>query len=893
MTMTTWTEAARAELERYFARIRPTLEASGADASEVIEDLRRHLDAEIASANLPVVTEQDVQRLLARIGAPEPPAVEPPRPASAETSANTAPAPAKPGMFVSGLLLFAGVILPLITLALELATRMCAGAFFDPLPTFWNILLVAFVPVANLLAWNTTRQGRAERRVWLGWVNGAAIGVAGYYAFLFLPLLLPGIIAVFFFGWGLLPWSPMLSLIAAVGLRRHVRRLGPNPEAVLPGFWRGLGLGLLALALIEAPGIATKVGLQMAASESPQEQRTGLRWLRSVGREETMLRACYGFTRGAQQMDIMSSLLGGANRLPAEKAREIYYRVIGQLFNSVPAPEVRSARGAFADLNEWTWDEDHGGDKVGGRIKGLALHSSRLDTLVDATGVWTYSEWTLEFKNVSEQDREARAQILLPPGGVVSRLTLWVNGEEREAAFAGRSHVREAYQKVAVQQRRDPVLVTTAGPDRVLVQCFPVPRRGGLMKVRLGITAPLTLTTPAEGIVRLPCLLERNFNLQQGFKHSVWVGGAGEIKTRGTALTAEAAESGRSALRGLLANGELASPASLLKVARNPKQLAAWTKDTRGPNEQFIRQTLESVPAQRPARIVFVVDGSRAMAPHLAAVADAVSTAAAAKMETLVLVAADEVAELNNADSSLRHFKAHGGQDNVPALLRAWNLAALKPSSAIVWLHAPQPVLLDSTEALTQALERAGHGAPQLFELQTEPGPDRVLEKLDGFSHVHPVLRTDGLAQDLNELIRSWQTARPQIVIHRTARDTEAAAREGGAQETELHLARLWAADEVRRLRAERKNEEAIQLAARHQLVTPVSGAVVLQNQQQYAQTGLRPVDAQTVPAIPEPSASALLGLGAAALWLLRRRQQRATRSPVLAGTHRVEPRKP
>lgn len=36
--MTTWTEAARTELERYFARIRPTLEASGADANEVIED---------------------------------------------------------------------------------------------------------------------------------------------------------------------------------------------------------------------------------------------------------------------------------------------------------------------------------------------------------------------------------------------------------------------------------------------------------------------------------------------------------------------------------------------------------------------------------------------------------------------------------------------------------------------------------------------------------------------------------------------------------------------------------------------------------------------------------------------------------------------------------------
>lgn len=877
--MTPWTEAARAELERYFAHIRPTLEASGADANEVIEDLRRHLDAEIATANLAVVTEQDVQRLLARIGAPEPPAVEPPKLASAESSANTAPAPAKPGMFVSGLLLFAGVILPLITLVLELATRMCAGAFFDPLPTIWNVLLVSFVPVANLLAWDAIRQGQTERRVWLGWVNGAAIGVACYYAFLFLPLLLPGIIAVIFFGWGLLPWSPMLSLIAAVGLRRHVRRLGPIPEAALPGFWRGLGLGLLALALIEAPGIATKIGLQMAASESPQEQRTGLRWLRFAGREEIMLRACYGFTRGAQQMDIMSSLLGGANRVPAEKAREIYYRVIGQPFNSVPPPEVRSARGAFADLNEWTWDEDHGGDKVGGRIKGLSLHGSRLDTLVDASGVWSYTEWTLEFKNASELDREARAQILLPPGGVVSRLTLWVNGEEREAAFAGRSHVREAYQKVAVQQRRDPVLVTTAGPDRVLMQCFPVPCNGGTMKVRLGIIAPLALASASEGTLRLPNLLERNFNIPEGFRHAVWVGGAGTIKPREDKLNVEAAEAGHSALRGMLANAELVSPKALLTVARDPRQLAAWTKDTRTAPGQFIRQAVEFAPAKRPSRVVFVVDGSRDMAPHLTTIAVAVH-AAAATLDVSVLVASDEVVALvrtnkraADATEVLRHFKATGGQDNVPGLLRAWTLAGQKPESVIVWIHAPQPVLLTSTEPLTQAFERAGHGAPQLFELQTEPGPDRVLEKLDGFARVHSVLRTDGLEQDLKALLDSWNTARSQATFKRTAVDSEAAAREGDAKETDPHLARLWALDEVRRLRSERKQEDAVLLAARYQLVTPVSGAVVLENQQQYAQTGLKPADPQSVPAIPEPGAGALFLLGMALCWQWRRWQ--------------------
>jgi hypothetical protein len=59
-------------------------------------------------------------------------------------------------------------------------------------------------------------------------------------------------------------------------------------------------------------------------------------------------------------------------------------------------------------------------------------------------------------------------------------------------------------------------------------------------------------------------------------------------------------------------------------------------------------------------------------------------------------------------------------------------------------------------------------------------------------------------------------------------------------------------------------------------LVTPVSGAVVLETKAQYQAAGLTPVDPLTTPAIiPEPESWALLILGTGVLVLWHRRQKR------------------
>ena len=94
--------------------------------------------------------------------------------------------------------------------------------------------------------------------------------------------------------------------------------------------------------------------------------------------------------------------------------------------------------------------------------------------------------------------KEVRCQMRLPKGGKDSRLTLWVNGEPREAAFKSISKVKAGYKSVAVVQRRDPLLL----------QCFPVPARGE-MKIRIGITSPLD-----DDHWVFPRVVERNFPIK-------------------------------------------------------------------------------------------------------------------------------------------------------------------------------------------------------------------------------------------------------------------------------------------------------------------------------------------------------------------------------------------
>ena len=782
-----------------------------------------------------------------------------------------APARERIGIVSAVVIVLLGIVLPLVAMAGELIWRPCAQWYVDPLSSWGFAALVAWVPLANALGLAALLRGSARRLRGLDWASGLAIGSGLYYSLVFLPVAPFAVIGIIFYGIGLLPLSPLLSVIASALLRRRIRQnLVPNaPGFHLNSVWRGILAAFGCVLLLTVPASLTSVGAGMAESTDPAIQAAGLSLLRQWASREALLRSCY--VANGRPQDPAGFLLGEIlHPVSANRAQALYYRVTGTPFNAVRPPRAPGTVGRERILDEF--DFGIGGDAVNARVRGLYLKESRMDSNLDPDACLAYTEWTLVFLNKSSRQQEARAQIVLPPGGVVSRLTLWINGEEREAAFGTRDQTRRAYQSV-VQRRRDPVLVTTCGTDRILAQCFPVPPNDGVMKIRLGITSPLTPTAPDRAVLRLPFAAERNFGVTTGLKHTVWTESQKPFDGAKTpsGFVSEQSSRGAYILRGDPSEQGVDRPLAL-HCTRSADVRQCWTRDLRAPSSPIVRQTLREETVPPPDRLAIVVDGSRRMGEYRRAVAEALETMpegiefgvwqASDKIVELAPMQPGTAAALRSAAQGILHAEFEGGCDNTPALEKAWELAAGRRAGAILWLHASQPMEPAAMESLRQKWERRPDG-PVLYDLQFGGGPNAIATRLDGLPAVRSASVTGDPAGDLRRLTAAWSGKATRFILDRTTAD--GAAVEG--KETWDHLARLWALDRVQELSRSRRDadrQSAMDTATRYQLVTPLSGAVVLETTEQYQQAGLTPASSESVPtmsvpSVPEPEEWALI----------------------------------
>src|SRR5205085_6347872 len=289
-----------------------------------------------------------------------------------------------------------------------------------------------------------------------------------------------------------------------------------------------------------------------------------------------------------------------------------------------------------------------------------------------------------------------------------------------------------------------------------------------------------------------------------------------------------------------------------------------WRKDPFQTGGFVVQQSIEERRPSHLQRIVIVVDTSAAMSQWAGYIRAAMRSLPPQFDVKLVFAEADnpyDSTAIKNLTgygpeemaTALRSASFVGGADNAPALLKAWELAAEKPgNNAIVWIHNPQLLQLKPVEELRQRWERRPYG-PVLYSVPVITGPDEIEKRLDGIDEVKSVPRMDSLQFDLENLFAQLTGQRATLEFVRSSKKMGPQLDLTNAYQTSDHLARLWANGEVTRIltaRDQSLNDAATTLAARYQLVTPVSGAVVLETAEQYRAASLQPVNPGTVPTI-------------------------------------------
>lgn len=816
-------------------------------------------------------------------------------PASPSNNSASQPRQIARALANSTIFIFA-IILPFITLGVELYSSMSAQSYIDPIPTLLHLLLVISVPIINLTVWFAIRHNWFNYASLLIALAYFSIAVSLVYALAFLPITPIALFLIPYFGLGLLPLSALLALISAgILLQRLKKRLRQKTITTSSYNWLGAIAALAILVVLEVPGILTNYGLNQYQSGDLATRRAAVNFLRNWGNEQVLLHSCYN--RSPRLFDAGNFLFQGRmHRNSTTLARNAFYEVTGHAFNERPAPDIQPLLGFLrSPVRRFNRrDADQGNQAVGGRLKTLWLHSSNLDGSIDAKASLAYLEWTFEYKNYNTVLAEARKEIRLPPGAVVSRVSLWVNGVEKEATVATKQKAVNAYRSV-VAARKDPILVTSTGRDRVLVQMYPVPANGGTMKAKIGISVPLLPDTESSGILYVPKLVSHNFSINQDFKHSLWLESKHSSSLRQVNTpTAFAKRPETSTYRQQLNHDAWQARALRFAVTSlNPAALV-YASDTlhKKPNTIIQRKVITT---EKVKHIILIIDGSASMqtlVPEVIAAIEHIPTATDQTTKIEIILAGDSPVTLFKAGSfnasdkaSIKHtLSAHrfgGGTNNIAALEKALykNTA---DSTAIVWIHGPQPYLLQSPNTLIQYFNRKQSGTT-IYDIEAKPGANKLLSALPATIPLITIPFRSDLKNEIQQLLLVLTGKKPRVKLERQR--LQGSFNTNNAHSTSDHLIRLWANEQIYRLlraNTTQSRKQAMLLASQYRLVTPLSGAIVLETAQQYQRFKLRqpntPVSGQiSVPTIPEPETWALIILtliSLGCLVILRRRQQ-------------------
>jgi len=714
-----------------------------------------------------------------------------------------------------------GVMLPALLLAAAAVTcydRVTMMLLKHPLETIIEIALAALVPCANFVVWRAlTRDDRrfAKRR---GIMNGMAIGASAVIAAVTWAAVILHYPSVDQSSGN--PHSGAFTSIAVIAslaaaasvyianLMRLSRELRSSQVRTVLYSLIGVLFSTLLFIGAEAKSAAIRVAEYMSTSESAQERKSGLDFLRQLNPERDLMMEC---------ADVRTAGIPGLFiRIEPTTQRQLYFAVTGKPFRDDKSSNFSSMPDDYLQKHV-----------VGAPISGLSLVRSAMTGVVNPSTLSATINWTFVFKNRTYNKQEARAEIGLPEGAVISQMTLWPAGEPTNAQFNPSGAAAATFETPVAVGHDAPAICTDLGRGRTLLHCYPVPAQGE-MKVRVAVVVPLKLHTLTEASLSLPRFIDNNFAIATDNTMSIRSPEKLSMNLKGirNSVTAD----GEKVLCGTIKEEYLSGSGLSIRVSRQATLGPNVFMDPFVRSSSYIVQSIRRLESPAPRSLAIVIDGSQSVKDHMKEIQSALRKLPQ-EMNKSIIIASDqnggapEILSFSDGMQKLEKINLTGGQDNLQAVVKAAELAGESKSSSVLWIHGPQPSFNEEIYIMAPYI-----ATPKFYELALDNGVMDAHEFFKNHREIGPftaIARSATAGDDLERFIARWQPGGTDFSVDFTA-VSKAEPTKGATSQQATEIACLAANQKVEELLRKGKVANASVVACVHNFVSPVSLASVI-----------------------------------------------------------------
>jgi hypothetical protein len=724
------------------------------------------------------------------------------------------------GILTFGALLPAGLIACYVIACSDRIVKMIVK---HPVETLIECALVALIPVSTYLIWKAKRGDDGRFALRRGMLNGLSIGTSAIITGILATSLGLGYPVVDSYSGqshaGVFTFMMIISSLALciavcqanqLRLMRALRsaRLRQTTFSVV-----GALLAVLAFAGAEARSVMIRIAEQMAISHNNLERQRGLKMLSELDAKRDLI---------IDGSDPRSAGLPGLFvKIDPEQIRQLYFSVVGERYRCEHEENLAVVSADYLQKHV-----------VGAPIAGLSLLRSSLTGTAHARTLSSTVNWTFVFSNDSLTNQEARAELGLPEGAVITGITSWIDGKKYAGKFfaSGAAEASDGSSGYLSLDHQEPAIVTDLGRSRYLMHCYPIASRSEV-KVQLTVVVPMTVAGVNDATLALPRLISSNFEVKGEHQLTLRSGKGVKLEVQNGTLR-KLATGGHSLARSI-DDKELTG--GLLIGANDEagfEPIAA--ADPFSTTKRYLVQSINQIHSDAPKNLVVVVDASKGMEKQLDEIKSAMKKLPSTINASFILAGEDSkpvAVPLTAGLDSLKSPSLRGGQDNLQALVQAADLAGSDVGGAVLWIHGAQPAYSKEIYLMAPFVAK-----PKVYEIAVDNGETDVREFIKNHEEVGPITsiaRTGTIRSDLERFLNHWRAGDVQT---RTAlkESNNIAGMPMADPEEAAEMAALWANQECNNLLNQPdKAVAAASVAVSHHIVTPVSLAGVLQAQRQ------------------------------------------------------------